>query len=70
MAKTNISEKSTEWRNGYQRGAAHAKETIWLAVYDYVHRHNPKNADILRERIIQAMTEKSAREREAESATP
>jgi hypothetical protein len=62
--------RSKDWKLGYQAGARHAKERIWAAVYDYVHRHDPKKADRLRADIVAALMEKSDREREAEQLDP
>jgi inhibitor of KinA sporulation pathway (predicted exonuclease) len=62
-----IKHRSREWKNGFQRGAAQAKERIWEAVIRYVEQHDPEKADALRADIITAMTAKSANEREAEA---
>jgi hypothetical protein len=62
---TEILERSREWKNGYQRGAAHAKERIWEAVLRYVEQHDAKKADALRADIITAMTTKSNKENDA-----
>jgi hypothetical protein len=61
--------RSNDWKLGYQAGVRHAKESIWSRVYDYVYSHDPRKADELKIEIMKALTEKSARERQAEMET-